>query len=44
VTNTELPEGFDSLSVPQKSLTFTADEVAKERKAWVREWQNALTF
>jgi len=25
-------------------LTFTADEVAKERKAWVREWQNALTF
>jgi len=44
VTNTELPEGFDSLSVPQKSLTFTADEVAKERKVWVREWQNALTF
>ncbi|MBD0787777.1 thiamine ABC transporter substrate binding subunit [Vibrio sp. Y2-5] len=44
VTNIELPEGFDTLSVPQKSLTFTADEVAKERKAWVREWQNALTF
>ena len=35
---------FDSLSVPQKSLTFTADEVAKERKAWVREMANAFNF
>ncbi len=44
VTNTELPEGYDSLSVPQKSLSFSATEVAQERKAWIREWQNALTF
>ncbi|WP_165310179.1 thiamine ABC transporter substrate binding subunit [Vibrio ziniensis] len=44
VTKTELPEGFESLSVPQKSLSFSAAEVAKERKVWIREWQNALTF
>lgn len=44
VTDVALPKGFDTLNVPSQSLSFTADEVAKMRKAWIREWQNALTF
>ena len=44
VTDVELPKGFETLSVPSKPLNFSADEVAKMRKTWIREWQNALTF
>ncbi|MCW8349012.1 thiamine ABC transporter substrate binding subunit [Vibrio sp. ZSDZ65] len=42
VVDRELPTGFEALTVPSKSLTFTPDEVAKNRKAWIREWQSAL--
>ncbi|MGL1291986.1 thiamine ABC transporter substrate binding subunit [Vibrio parahaemolyticus] len=44
VTDVELPKGFETLSVPSKSLSFSTDEVAKMRKSWIREWQSALTF
>lgn len=44
VTNVELPKGFETLSVPSQALSFSADEVAQNRKAWIREWQSALTF
>ncbi|ANB98245.1 TPA: thiamine ABC transporter substrate binding subunit [Vibrio parahaemolyticus] len=44
VTDVELPKGFETLNVPSKSLSFSADEVAKMRKSWIREWQSALTF
>ncbi|POC34514.1 thiamine ABC transporter substrate binding subunit [Vibrio vulnificus] len=44
VTNVTLPEGCGSLTVPEKALSFSAEEVAKQRKAWIREWQSALTF
>ncbi|EGR0757498.1 thiamine ABC transporter substrate binding subunit [Vibrio parahaemolyticus] len=44
VTDVELPKGFETLSVPSKSLSFSVDEVAKMRKSWIREWQSALTF
>jgi len=44
VIDTELPQGFDSLTVPDKALSFSAQEVAGNRKAWIREWQHALTF
>ncbi|MFB1094442.1 thiamine ABC transporter substrate binding subunit [Vibrio diabolicus] len=44
VTDVELPKGFETLSVPNKSLSFSADKVAKMRKSWIREWQSALTF
>ncbi|MCF7478142.1 thiamine ABC transporter substrate binding subunit [Vibrio sp. J2-4] len=44
VTDVELPKGFETLSVPNQSLSFSADEVAKMRKSWIREWQSALTF
>ncbi|MGR5172485.1 thiamine ABC transporter substrate binding subunit [Vibrio owensii] len=44
VTDVELPKSFETLSVPSKPLSFSADEVAKMRKTWIREWQSALTF
>ncbi|KYN79439.1 thiamine ABC transporter substrate-binding protein [Vibrio cidicii] len=44
VTDVKLPEGFDTLTVPVKSLSFTPEEVAEMRKPWIREWQSALTF
>ncbi|EGQ7794145.1 thiamine ABC transporter substrate binding subunit [Vibrio parahaemolyticus] len=44
VIDVELPKGFETLSVPSKSLSFSADEVAKMRKSWIREWQSALTL
>ncbi|OLQ89144.1 thiamine ABC transporter substrate binding subunit [Vibrio panuliri] len=43
VTDIALPQGYESLSVPTKALSFTSDEVAAQRKAWIREWQSALT-
>lgn len=44
VTNVELPKGFETLTVPSQALSFSADEVAENRKSWIREWQSALTF
>jgi thiamine transport system substrate-binding protein len=43
VTDVEQPEGFAELTLPSRSLEFPADEVATQRKAWIREWQTALT-
>ncbi len=43
VTDVPLPQGFSDLSVPKQSLEFSPSEVAKQRKAWIREWQVALT-
>ncbi|WP_407332092.1 thiamine ABC transporter substrate binding subunit [Enterovibrio sp. 27052020O] len=42
VTSVELPKGFDTLSVPSKSLQFTPEKVADNRRTWIREWQSAL--
>ncbi|OIQ24683.1 thiamine ABC transporter substrate binding subunit [uncultured Vibrio sp.] len=44
VTSVELPEGYETLTIPKKSLSFSSDDVAAERKAWIREWQSALTM
>ena len=41
--NAALPDAFDSLITPAKSLLFTPDEVATNKAAWVNEWQMALT-
>jgi thiamine transport system substrate-binding protein len=38
-----LPDGFDTLIKPAKSLLFTPDEVAANKASWVDEWQKALT-
>lgn len=40
-TSTPLPEAFDKLAKPEKTLLIPADEVAKNRKAWVDEWLKA---
>ncbi|WP_413285286.1 thiamine ABC transporter substrate binding subunit [Vibrio sp. MA40-2] len=42
VTNVSLPKGFETLTTPQKALSYSAEEVAKMRKTWIREWQSAL--
>ncbi|WP_104398747.1 thiamine ABC transporter substrate binding subunit [Vibrio penaeicida] len=44
VTGVELPEGYNTLTVPAKALSFSSDDVAESRKTWIKEWQNALTF
>ncbi|PKF51157.1 thiamine ABC transporter substrate binding subunit [Enterovibrio nigricans] len=42
VTNVALPGGFETLSVPVKSLQFPPEKVADNRRSWIREWQSAL--
>lgn len=42
VVDSNLPAGFESLTIPAKALSFSPDEVANNRKAWIREWQSAL--
>ncbi len=42
VTGIELPQGFETLSVPDNSLQFTPEKVADNRRTWIREWQSAL--
>ncbi|MGF1697386.1 thiamine ABC transporter substrate binding subunit [Vibrio lamellibrachiae] len=44
VTDIKLPQGYETLTLPQKALSFSSDKVAAERKAWIREWQSALTM
>jgi thiamine transport system substrate-binding protein len=44
VTEVELPEGFEQLTIPSKSLTFSSDDVAENRKTWIREWQHSVSF
>ena len=42
VTDVALPDGFNTLSVPVKNLQFTPENVADNRRTWIREWQSAL--
>ncbi|KJY82025.1 thiamine ABC transporter substrate-binding protein [Vibrio galatheae] len=44
VTDIALPQGYETLTVPTKALAFSPDDIADNRKLWIREWQNALTF
>lgn len=41
--NAALPDAFSGLIKPAKSLTFTPDEVADNKDAWVAEWQTAIS-
>ena len=41
-TSGPLPEAFNALVKPAKTLLYTPDEVAKNRKAWIEEWQAAM--
>ncbi|HEY5716153.1 MAG TPA: thiamine ABC transporter substrate binding subunit [Psychromonas sp.] len=42
VIDLPLPEGFEKLTKPANSFSFTAEQVDNNRKAWIREWQSAL--
>lgn len=42
VTDVPLPKGFEQLTVPAESFSFSAEDVAHYGKSWVREWRNAL--
>jgi len=41
-TSAALPAAFDALVKPSKSLLFTPEDVAKNRRAWIDEWLNAM--
>lgn len=43
VIDSPLPAGFDELIIPDKALSFSAEEVAAQRKQWLRQWLNATT-
>ncbi|MGH6853819.1 MAG: thiamine ABC transporter substrate binding subunit [Aestuariivirga sp.] len=41
-TSAPLPAAFDALVKPAKTLLFTPDEVAENRRAWIDEWLNVM--
>ncbi|HDO1367791.1 TPA: thiamine ABC transporter substrate binding subunit [Aeromonas veronii] len=43
VIDTPLPKGFEQMITVAKPLAFSADEVAANRKGWIREWLQAVT-
>ena len=38
-----LPKGFEQMITVAKPLAFSTDEVAANRKNWIREWLQAVT-
>ena len=42
-TGKPLNAAFDRLVKPAKTLIFSPDEVAANRKAWVDEWLKAMS-
>ncbi|MEQ8308878.1 MAG: thiamine ABC transporter substrate binding subunit [Hoeflea sp.] len=42
-TTTDLPEAFDSLVMPDKTLLFSPEEVSENRSAWIEEWLGAMS-
>lgn len=42
-TSNPLNPAFDTLVKPGKTLTFTSEEVAENRKAWIDEWLEAMS-
>jgi len=43
-TSVPLDPAFDTLVKPAKTLTFTSEEVAKNRKAWIDEWLASMSM
>ena len=41
-TSAPLPEAFNALVKPARTLMYAPEEVAKNRKAWIAEWQAAM--
>lgn len=42
-TSAPLPDAFDRLVKPAKTLLIGSDEVAKNRQAWIDEWLTAMS-
>ncbi|MBB4144789.1 thiamine ABC transporter substrate binding subunit [Rhizobium rhizoryzae] len=42
-TSSPLPEAFSKLPQPEKTFLMPSAEVAKNRQAWIREWQTAMS-
>nr|WP_316656864.1 thiamine ABC transporter substrate binding subunit [uncultured Gellertiella sp.] len=43
-TTAALPDAFGKLIKPSKTFLISGDDVAKNRKAWVDEWLNAMSL
>jgi len=43
-TSEPLPDAFGKLVTPQKTFLMSADDVAKNRKAWIDEWLAAMSL
>ena len=43
VVKSTLPAGFDTLTVPAKSLQYSPQDVANQRSQWISAWQRALS-
>ncbi|CAI2792473.1 Thiamine-binding periplasmic protein precursor [Serratia grimesii] len=43
VIKTQLPAGFEQMTVPQTALQYSAEDVAKQRGNWIRAWQTAVS-
>ncbi len=42
-TSSPLPEQFGQLVTPAKTLLYTSDEVAANRRQWIDEWLNVMS-
>lgn len=42
-TSSPLPDAFSKLPQPEKTFLMPSAEVAKNRQAWIREWQTAMS-
>jgi len=43
VTDIALPDGYQSLSIPTKALSYSAQKVTQSRKDWIKIWQNNVS-
>nr|WP_154325317.1 thiamine ABC transporter substrate binding subunit [Pantoea sp. 201603H] len=43
VIKSDLPQGFEHLSVPKTALEFSPEEVANKRAQWISTWQRAVS-
>ena len=43
VIDIPLPDSFNDLIAPEPALSFSPEQVAKQRSAWLRQWLNAVT-
>lgn len=42
VIDTPLPDSFAELTLPEQALSFSTEQVSKQRSQWLRAWRNAV--